>query len=443
MSGGGGATILQKADGDEAAYLARFEEGKKLGEGEFGVVNLVHERSSADGSPEGARTVFACKTLRKGAVFKDNTLYSPLSPEVLRGEVEILSTLGGDHNCLNLIGVYETPKKILMVTECCSGGEMLEYLSNLQDDLRTEDVSRISFQILDAISHCAANHIIHRDIKPENTMFLSSAKDAPLRLIDFGSGTNKKLEGDLKHTTFAGTPFYNSPEMFQKTYTTQTDVWSVGVTLYVLVAGYPSENLQKAFNHLLSNKRTTLKTLPGMDHHEDMPESYFEMLDGLLKYKPSQRSTAKSMLDQEFVRFHSDLIDAEKEEDDEGNDDTVPSEMPSSIPSNRRRSQLLKASSIRLTGSVRRHSTFLSFQKFERSLTTAMATMLTPDEITKLLSMLDSRYAKDTAESAIEVMTNGIVNLFGLGSGEPTLLHVIKVDDLKALIEKELNNPSL
>ena len=50
------------------------------------------------------------------------------------------------------------------------------------------------------------------------------------------------------HSTFAGSAFYISPEMYQPTYTDKTDVWSVGATLYVLVAGYPADKLQKAFN---------------------------------------------------------------------------------------------------------------------------------------------------------------------------------------------------
>ena len=100
-------------------------------------------------------------------------------------------------------------------------------------------------------------------------MFKTNTKTAELRLIDFGCGT---LDSDEKkgqeHTTFAGTPFYISPEMFQKKYTSKTDVFSAGVVLYVLVAGYPAERLQAAFNLLHKSKRD-LKTLPGMP--EGMP----------------------------------------------------------------------------------------------------------------------------------------------------------------------------
>ncbi|KAL3902822.1 MAG: hypothetical protein SGARI_005659 [Bacillariaceae sp.] len=118
-------------------------------------------------------------------------------------------------------------------------------------------------------------------------MFLNANPGAELRLIDFGSGTNKVVEGF--HSTFACTPFYNSPEMYQKTYSTKTDVWSCGVTLYVLVAGYPSEKLQRAFNILQNGQRTTLKGLPNMP--DDMPDSYYELLDAALCYKHKMRNS--------------------------------------------------------------------------------------------------------------------------------------------------------
>ena len=79
----------------------------------------------------------------------------------------------------------------------------------------------------------------------ENVMFHTSQKDSELRLIDFGSGTIDGVEDAAssaeldEHHTFAGSALYISPEMFQRTYTSETDVWSTAVTLYVLVACYP------------------------------------------------------------------------------------------------------------------------------------------------------------------------------------------------------------
>ena len=402
------AHILEgKNDGDQEAYAARFKEDRVLGEGEFGQVKLVYEKST-DGK-EAPLKSYACKTLRKGAVFKDNTLYPPIPPEVLMTEVEILRTLNGQYYCMKLVAIYETAKALLMVTDCYTGGEMMEYLSKLKDDLRTEDISKLSFQLLSAVNHCAKNNIIHRDIKAENVMFESEAADAEMRLIDFGCSTNKVVEG--LHTTFAGTPFYNSPEMFNHKYTKLTDVWSAGVLLYVLVAGYPAEHLQRAFNKLLDPKRKSTKELTDMP--DEMPDSYYEMLDELLKYSYKNRKAASEVLKMDFVIFHKDLQEEEQDQVSERLEKPTP-----------RRSRLSKTPSVAILGSVKRHSAHLSFKMFERSLTTCLATMLDNGEIVQLLSIIQERYGSST------------------GGGQNPKLEVVLVSQLKQILKTELNNPA-
>lgn len=79
-----------------------------------------------------------------------------------------------------LISVYETPSLILLVTEYCEGGELIPYVTNAfksnaqgEGGLRTEDVSRISYQLFSAVNHCAKHGVIHRDIKPGEYYVLS------------------------------------------------------------------------------------------------------------------------------------------------------------------------------------------------------------------------------------------------------------------------------
>jgi serine/threonine protein kinase len=97
------------------------------------------------------------------------------------------------------------PLGCLFVSELL--GDMMEYVSKQADDLRTDDVSRIAFQLLSAVDHCARHNVIHRDIKAENVMFTLPSPGSDMKLIDFGSGTDKVVvEGD-HHTTFAGSAF--------------------------------------------------------------------------------------------------------------------------------------------------------------------------------------------------------------------------------------------
>jgi hypothetical protein len=66
--------LIESTDGGEEAYHKRYMEGEVLGEGEFGQVRLVHDMTQGHDQ----NTPYASKILKKGMVFKDNTLYSPI-----------------------------------------------------------------------------------------------------------------------------------------------------------------------------------------------------------------------------------------------------------------------------------------------------------------------------------------------------------------------------
>mmetsp|Transcript_50578 Transcript_50578/g.107744 ORF Transcript_50578/g.107744 Transcript_50578/m.107744 type:complete len:482 (+) Transcript_50578:129-1574(+) len=378
---------FSEESGTEAEYKAEFEEKKVLGQGEFGVVKLVVKKNAPTADP------FAAKVLQKGFVFKDNVLYSPMKPEELKMEIDILQALGGKKFNLYLDAVYESSSKMYLVTEMCDGGEMLEYISeNMAGGLRTEEVSRISYQLLSAIDHCTRHNVLHRDIKPENIMFKANSRTAELRLIDFGCATLESGEDKGKeHATFAGTPFYISPEMFQKKYTSKTDVFSAGVVLYVLVAGYPAQNLQEAFN-LLHKANRDLKTLPGMP--KDMPETYYEMMNKMLTYRYKGRTSAGELLNNEFVAFHKAL------------ENKVPS----------KRMSMMRTKSVLLTGTGENAAVAFGFVKFQRSLTTILATMLERGDIISLISSAEAKVSSD--------------------SNLDNKLGVIEVKEVKSILEK-------
>ena len=169
-------------------------------------------------------------------------------------------------------------------------------------------------------------------------MFRNASRGAPLVLVDYGSGTLEDtvkqeaphvqfeinptsqpdpvyIEQDdgaslLQHTTFVGSPFYSSPEMFGKKYTSKTDIWSAGVVIYVLVAGYPADALQKAFNMLQDSKnpekrKETLRELPHMP--KGIPETFFEMLEMALTFRHRKRSTSNDILSCDFVQLQKEI----------------------------------------------------------------------------------------------------------------------------------------
>lgn len=233
-------------------------------------------------------------------------------------------------------------------------------------------------------------------------MFKTNAKDSELRLIDFGCATMDSTKG-ITHTTFSGTPFYISPEVFQKEYTNKTDVFSVGVVLYVLVAGYPAAELQAAFNILHKAKRD-LRTLPGMPSSDVMPETYFDMLDKLLTYRYKSRKSADEMLEEDdFVLFH--------QEQEEQVDDVKKRRISSS-----RRATMKKTASVILTDTGQKAALAYGFTKFQRSLTTILATLLNHEDIKALLGNVEAHLEKGDV-------------------GLDKKLAVLKVDDLIQIIK--------
>ena len=223
-------------------------------------------------------------------------------------------------------------------------------------------------------------------------------------MIDFGSGcmdkadSIKTTEGKsklIRHTTFAGSAFYMSPEMFQHDYNIKTDLWSAGVLLYVLVAGYPADCLQKAFNVLQQEKRNLRTALPNLPDH--MPDSFYDLLEKLLVHKRSARGRATDLVDHEFLKFHKEMMEQpEMISLADVSSAAAASHLDDGDLSTSKRNDLRRLGSVSLKGSVMRHTAFLGFKKFERSLTTLLATMLSKTELQTFLDALSTRATSTT-----------------------------------------------
>ena len=76
------------------------------------------------------------------------------------------------------------------------------------------------------------------DLKPENFLFVTPAKDAPLKIIDFGLSSEQQDKTKVMHTR-VGTPYYIAPEVLNRNYSYPCDIWSIGIVTYILLCGYP------------------------------------------------------------------------------------------------------------------------------------------------------------------------------------------------------------
>ena len=118
--------------------------------------------------------------------------------------------------------------------EYIPGGNLFKIISNKKINFAEKDINEIMLYLMKAILFLHHNGIIHRDIKPENILFSIKGEYSSLKLIDFGLSTNFNSKRE-KYSV--GTPYYMSPEMLEGKYYFKSDMWSIGVILYILVTG--------------------------------------------------------------------------------------------------------------------------------------------------------------------------------------------------------------
>ena len=148
-------------------------------------------------------------------------------------EVAILNRL--DHpNIVKYFETYDDSKYMYLVMEYISGCQLFDKITQQENQTFGEfEAAGYMQKLFQAINHCHAQGVIHRDIKPENIMITEAGS---VRLIDFGLSKASKTNRNL--TTVAGTPYYMAPEVLEGNYSSQADIWSLGVLLYTLVSGY-------------------------------------------------------------------------------------------------------------------------------------------------------------------------------------------------------------
>lgn len=154
-------------------------------------------------------------------------------PAPIEREAAILRRLRHRH-VVRLHEILGTRKKVHFVLDLAAGGELFSLVD--ASGCMTEDLARHYFrQLVSAVRYCHSRGVYHRDIKPEN-LLLDAAGD--LKVADFGLGAVAD-GGGLRHT-LCGTPAYVAPEILSKQgyHPARVDIWSCGVVLFVLAAGY-------------------------------------------------------------------------------------------------------------------------------------------------------------------------------------------------------------
>ena len=216
--------------------IGRYKLLHRIAEGGMGEVWLSEQT-------EPVRRRVALKLLKAGLIGRE---------AILRFESERQALALMDHPAIaKVLDGGSTPSGApFLVMEYVAGTPITEYCDRHTFGIRER--LDLFIQVCEGVQHAHQKAIIHRDLKPSNILVTEVSGQAAPKIIDFGiaKALTQKLTAATIYTrvgTLVGTPEYMSPEQALSSgedIDTRTDVYSLGILLYELLAGAPPIELR-------------------------------------------------------------------------------------------------------------------------------------------------------------------------------------------------------
>lgn len=287
-------------DGSSTVLHGKYELGRLLGHGTF--AKVYHARHLQSGKSVAMKVVGKEKVIKVGMM------------EQIKREISVMKMVKHP-NIVELNEVMASKSKIYFAMELVRGGELF---SKVAKGRLREETARVYFQqLISAIDFCHSRGVYHRDLKPENLLL---DEEGNLKVTDFGlSAFTEHLKQDgLLHTT-CGTPAYVAPEVIgKKGYDgAKADIWSCGVILYVLLAGFlpfQDDNIVAMYRKIY---RGDFKCPPWFSSEAR------RLITKLLDPNPSSRITIPNIMDSLWFKKSVPKSVRTKEEDLQELDDTL------------------------------------------------------------------------------------------------------------------------
>jgi serine/threonine protein kinase len=267
----------------------------------------------------------AIKSISKFDAMRARRLRRPGSKHM--DEWEIMKLLQDNPHTLTLHDLFETDEEIHLVTEFCEGGELFDAIkrkgasrsSFRRGRFSEQQASRITYQILKALEELHEKDIVHRDIKPENVLLLKNLDDTAgdqiqVKLCDFGVARVHQHQHSHRHQNSSDSASETAssslsdgesspstpgliladkadppPEGCQGNCGPAVDMFSMGVTLYILLCGFPPVFCENVVQ------------FPDA-YWEDISEEAKDLVRSMLQKDPHQRITAKDALRTPWIR---------------------------------------------------------------------------------------------------------------------------------------------
>jgi len=260
----------------------KYELHEKLGSGTFATVRRI--LSKKDHSVQRALKLVSLRNLKDKEV------------EALKNEVVILGKVSHP-NVVKLHESFITADKIYMVLDLLNGGELFDRIIE-QTFFSEKEAARVVFQVASVLVYLHARDIVHRDLKPENLLLSDKTDDYTVKIVDFGLAKQSK---DLMVMP-VGTPGYVAPEILKRRkYHKEVDIWSLGVTTYILLCGFPpfsedGNNLKNLYKQIRAGKYSFPKEYWG-----NISKEAILLIKKMLQVKPRNRISASKILTDKWI----------------------------------------------------------------------------------------------------------------------------------------------
>ncbi|XWS24013.1 hypothetical protein CRYUN_Cryun28dG0064900 [Craigia yunnanensis] len=205
--------------------VGKYEIGRTIGEGTFAKVKFAQNTETGES--------VAMKILDRSTIIKHKMV------DQIKREISIMKLVRHPY-VARLHEVIASRTKIYIILEFITGGELFDKIVH-NGRLSEAEARRCFQQLIDGVEYCHSKGVYHRDLKPENLLLDSQGN---LKISDFGLSALPEQGVSLLRTT-CGTPNYVAPELILRVVLSHkgydgavADVWSCGVILYVLMAGY-------------------------------------------------------------------------------------------------------------------------------------------------------------------------------------------------------------
>ncbi|KAM7426213.1 Checkpoint kinase 2 [Porites harrisoni] len=267
---------------------------KTIGRGACGEVRLAFSRGD-------------CQKFAVKIISKKKFSVGP-KQAAMRDEVEILKKL--HHPCvIRIEDVFETPEVLYIILELVEGGELFDRIVSVT---RFEEPTAklLFYQMLVAVKYLHEQGITHRDLKPENVLLASEKNETVVKITDFG--LSKVVGEQSLMKTLCGTPSYLAPEVLLTCgtggYSKAVDLWSLGVILFICLAGYPpfSEEIKKyTLNDQIINGRYSFPA----QYWKTVSSQAIDLVKKMLTVDPDSRITVEEALQHPWISDDEEVIE--------------------------------------------------------------------------------------------------------------------------------------